>query len=189
MKKINPALATGTGLTMDPYPDGHQGIANWEENEVADITSKANAKGLTMHIHTMGDGAVHRCVNAFEQGGLKEARNASHCDFPATSGSPYDPFGIMEIALTGSVLFGDGTDRQTRPWWPEELITREQAFQALTINGAWQMHVEGERGSIKPGKWADFLLVDKDVFDCPVTDIHNAKVLSTWFEGKKVYTK
>lgn len=251
---IDGTVEGGTGLTMDPYPDGHQGIANWEENEVADITSKANAKGLTMHIHTMGDGAVHRCVNAFEQGGLKEARNtlvhvrnmpegdfkraadngvvavagilwhavrdefwsrleesipagialkgypmksffdngvvmASHCDFPATSGSPYDPFGIMEIALTGSVLFGDGTDRQTRPWWPEELITREQAFQALTINGAWQMHVEGERGSIKPGKWADFLLVDKDVFDCPVTDIHNAKVLSTWFEGRKVYTK
>ena len=111
----------------------------------------------------------------------------SHCDFPATSGSPYDPFGIMEIAVTGSCPFPGDPDRFTRPWWPEELITREQALQALTINGAWQMHCENERGSIKVGKYADFLLVDKDVLECPVREIHNAKVVSTWFEGEKVY--
>ena len=249
---IDGTVEGGTGLTLEPYPDGHPGIANWEEDEVADITGKANAQGVTMHIHTMGDGAVHRCVNAFVAKGTKEARNTlvhvrnmpqedfrrvadndivvvsgmlwhvlpdemwepikafapasvawksypmksyfdngivmtSHCDFPATSGSPYDPFGIMEIAVTGSCPFPGDPDRFTRPWWPEELITREQALQALTINGAWQMHCENERGSIKVGKYADFLLVDKDVLDCPVREIHNAKVVSTWFEGEKVY--
>lgn len=249
---IDGTVEGGTGLTLEPYPDGHPGIANWEEDEVADITGKANAQGFTMHIHTMGDGAVHRCVNAFVAKGTKEARNTlvhvrnmpqedfrrvadndivvvsgmlwhilpdelwepikafapasvawksypmksyfdngivmtSHCDFPATSGSPYDPFGIMEIAVTGSCPFPGDPDRFTRPWWPEELITREQALQALTINGAWQMHCENERGSIKVGKYADFLLVDKDVLECPVREIHNAKVVSTWFEGEKVY--
>ena len=244
---IDGTVEGGTGLTTEPYPDGHPGIANWEEDEVADITGKANAQGFTMHVHTMGDGAVHRAVNAFVARGTKEARNTlvhvrnmlqedfqrvadndivvvsgmlwhllldemwepiktyapasvawksypmksyfdngivmtSHCDFPATSGSPYDPFGIMEIAVTGSVSYPGEPDRFSRPWWPEELITREQAFQALTINGAWQMHCERERGSIKVGKYADFLLVDKDVFECPVRDIHNAKVVSTWFE-------
>ena len=249
---IDGTVEGGTGLTLEPYPDGHPGIANWEEDEVADITGKANAQGFTMHIHTMGDGAVHRCVNAFVAKGTKEARNTlvhvrnmpqedfprvadndvvvvsgmlwhvlpdemwepikafapasvawksypmksyfdngivmtSHCDFPATSGSPYDPFGIMEIAVTGSCPFPGDPDRFTRPWWPEELITREQALQALTVNGAWQMHCEKERGSIRVGKYADFLLVDKDVLECPVRDIHNAKVISTWFEGEKVY--
>ena len=249
---IDGTVEGGTGLTLEPYPDGHPGIANWEEDEVTDITGKANAQGFTMHIHTMGDGAVHRCVNAFVAKGTKEARNTlvhvrnmpqedfrrvadndivvvsgmlwhvlpdemwepikafapasvawksypmksyfdngivmtSHCDFPATSGSPYDPFGIMEIAVTGSCPFPGEPDRFTRPWWPEELITREQALQALTVNGAWQMHCEKERGSIKVGKYADFLLVDKDVLECPVRDIHNAKVISTWFEGEKVY--
>ena len=249
---IDGTVEGGTGLTLEPYPDGHPGIANWEEDEVAYITGKANAKGLTMHIHTMGDGAVHRAVNAYVREGTKQARNTlvhvrnmpeedfqrvadndivavsgmlwhilldemrdlvrqvapanialksypmksyfdhsavmtSHCDFPATSGSPYDPFGIMEIAVLGSVPYPDDPDRYTKPWWPEELITREQALQALTINGAFQMHCENERGSIKAGKYADFLLVDKDVFECPVKEIHKAKVLSTWFEGKKVY--
>ena len=249
---IDGTVEGGTGLTTEPYPDGHPGIANWEEDEVTDITGKANAQGFTMHIHTMGDGAVHRAVNAFAAKGMKEARNTlvhvrnmpeedfrrvadndivvvsgilwhllldemwepikdfapasvawksypmksyfdnsivmtSHCDFPATSGSPYDPFGIMEIAVTGSVAYPENPDRYSRPWWPEELITREQALQALTVNGAYQMHCENERGSIKVGKYADFLLVDKDVMECPVRDIHTAKVVSTWFEGEKVY--
>ena len=249
---IDGTVEGGTGLTIEPYPDGHPGIANWEEDEVTYITGKANAHDFTMHIHTMGDGAVHRCVNAFVEKGTKDARNtlvhvrnmpeedfqrvadnnivvtcgmlwhvlpdevwetvkasapasvalksypmksyfeksivmSSHCDYPATSGSPYDPFGIMEIAVSGSASYPDEPSRHTRPWWPEELITREQALQALTINGAYQMHCENERGSIKVGKYADFVLVDKDVFECPVTDIHNAKVIATYFEGEKAY--
>ena len=249
---IDGTVEGGTGLTIEPYPDGHLGIANWEEDEVAYITDKANSQGLTMHVHTMGDGAVHRCVNAFVAKGAKEARNTlvhvrnmpqedfqrvadnnivvvsgmlwhvlpdevwetvkasapasialksypmksyfeksivmtSHCDFPATSGSPRDPFGIMEIAVTGSAPYPEDPSRHTKPWWTEELITREQALQALTINGAYQMQCENERGSIKVGKYADFVLVDRDVFKCPVTDIHNAKVVATYFEGEKVY--
>ena len=107
----------------------------------------------------------------------------SHTDFPATSGSPDDPFAIMEIAVTG-VLHGENGD----PWWTDELITREQAITALTINCAKQMFIENERGSISKGKYADFLLVDKDVLSCPVKEIHEAKPAATYFEGKKVFS-
>ena len=107
----------------------------------------------------------------------------SHSDFPATSGSPDDPFGIMEIAVTGVMAGENGT-----PWWPEELITREQAIESLTINIAKQMLIEKERGSIAAGKYADFLLVNKDVLSCPETEIHEAKPAATYFEGKKVYS-
>ena len=109
---------------------------------------------------------------------------ASHSDFPALVGSPDDPFGIMEIAVTG--LFYK--EQVSQPWWPEELITREQALNALTINVAKQMFLENERGSIKTGKFADFLLVDKDVLDCPEKEIHEAKPAATYFEGKKVFS-
>ena len=67
------------------------------------------------------------------------------------------------------------------------LLTREQALSALTINVAKQMFIENERGSISVGKYADFLLVDKDVLTCPVTEIHTAKPEATYFEGKKVF--
>ena len=105
-----------------------------------------------------------------------------HSDYPALSGSADDPFGIMEIAVTGSYYEENG-----KPFWTEELVTREQALTAMTINCAKQMFIENERGSIKPGKYADFLLVNKDVLTCPVKEIHTAKPAATYFEGQKVF--
>jgi predicted amidohydrolase YtcJ len=89
----------------------------------------------------------------------------------------------MEIAVTGVLAGENGT-----PWWPEELLTREQAIEALTINVAKQMFIENERGSVSVGKYADFLLVNKDVLSCPVTEIHEARPQATYFEGKKVFS-
>ena len=58
----------------------------------------------------------------------------------------------------------------------------------MTINCAKQMFIEEERGSIKAGKYADFLLLNQDVLTCLVTEIHSTKPTSTYFEGKKVYS-
>ncbi|MBO5624487.1 MAG: amidohydrolase family protein [Prevotella sp.] len=242
-------VETGTGFVEPLYPDGHQGLANWEEEELTEMTRKANADGVTMHVHVMGNKGVTRIVNAFIKGGKDEMRNTlvhlrnvddadykrmaehninitsgvlwhhapdglvemmrekgvtpvgmedksypmksyfdhginvtTHSDYPALSGSPDDPFGIMEIAVTGVMAGENGA-----PYWTEELVTREQAINAMTINIAKQMFIEDERGSIKTGKYADFLLVDKDVLSCPVNEIHDAKPAATYFEGRKVF--
>ena len=241
-------VETGTGFIEPLYNDGHQGIPNWSEEELTNITRKANSNGLTMHVHVMGNKGVNRVVNSLINGGKDEMRNtlvhvysvnqsdykrmadhniyvtegmlwhhaddnlqqellkilpkelntrgypmksyfdngvtaSSHSDFPALSGSPDDPFGIMEIMLTG-VYYPENS----KAWWTEELLTREQALTALTINVAKQMFLENERGSISKGKFADFLLVNKDVLSCPVTEIHTAKPAATYFEGKKVFS-
>ena len=84
----------------------------------------------------------------------------------------------VALPIVGTVAIG-----QT----PEELLTREQAIASLTINIAKQMLIEDERGSISEGKYADFLLVNKNVLSCPVDQIHEAKPAATYFEGKKVY--
>ncbi len=113
-------------------------------------------------------------------------RVSSHSDFPANIPCPQDPFGIMEIAVTGKIQ--DPVTGEMYPVYDQsELITVDQAFQALTINGAWQLGLENERGSIKGGKWADFVLTDKDIFTCPTDDIRKTSVVSTWFEGETVY--
>ena len=247
---IDGTVEPGTGFVEPLYPDGHQGVVLWSEEELTDITRKANEKGVTVHAHVMGNKGVNRIVNAYVNGGKDEMRNtlvhvhgvypedykrmadhniyvtegmlwhhfsddkqellkqgyvpvgmedksypmkshfdngvimSSHTDFPALSGSPDDPFGVREIAVTG-VYYPE----QAKPWWPEELITREQALTALTINVAKQMFIEDERGSIKTGKYADFLLVNKDVLTCPVTEIHEARPEATYFEGQKVFAK
>ena len=111
---------------------------------------------------------------------------SAHTDYPALSGSSEKPFYMMEIACTG-VMPGNSE----KPYWTAELINRQQALKALTINGAYQMHSEQERGSIKVGKYADFVIVDKDVMNeaCPVSQLHTATVTNTFFEGKQVYPK
>ena len=241
-------VESGTGFVDPLYPDGHQGIANWTEEEITELTRKANAKGLTIHIHVLGNKAVNCAVSAFVNGGKDEMRNtivhvrnvnaadyqrmakhniyvtsgitwhhfsdsaqkelpnmvpagmadkaypmksffdngvtvSIHSDYPALSGSADDPFGIMEVAVTGTYHLENG-----KPFWTEELVTREQALTAMTINCAKQMFIENERGSIKTGKYADFLLVTKDVLTCPETEIHTAKPAATYFEGKKVFS-
>ncbi len=65
----------GTGFVDPLYPDGHQGLANWTEEELTDITRKTNAKGLSMHIHTMGNKAVNYVVSAYANAGKDELRN------------------------------------------------------------------------------------------------------------------
>ncbi len=241
-------VESGTGFVDPLYPDNHQGIPNWSEEELTDITRKANERGITMHVHVMGNKGVERIVNAYAKAGKKELRNtlvhvygvnepdyqrmadnniyvtsgmlwhhadsalqeellrilpeglkdkgypmksffdyginlSSHSDFPALCGAPDDPFGIMEIVVTG-VYYPE----QAKPWWTEECLTREQALTALTINVARQMFLENERGSIKTGKYADFLLLTKDVLTCPEKEIHEAKPAATYFEGKKVFS-
>ena len=246
---VDGTVEPGTGFVEPLYPDGHQGVVLWTEEELTDITRKANEKGVTVHTHVMGNKGVNRIVSAYVNGGKDEMRNtlvhvhsvypedykrmadhniyvtegmlwhhfsndkqellkagyvpkgmedksypmksyfdhgivmSSHSDFPALSGSPDDPFGIMEIAVTG-VYYPE----QAKPWWTEELLTREQALTALTINVAKQMFIEKERGSISTGKYADFLLVTKDVLTCPENEIHEAKPAATYFEGKKVFS-
>ncbi|MBQ4494523.1 MAG: amidohydrolase family protein, partial [Selenomonadaceae bacterium] len=68
-------VESGTGFIEPVYLDGHQGIVNWTEEEITNITRKANANGLTMHIHALGNAGVNRVVNAYINGGKPEMRN------------------------------------------------------------------------------------------------------------------
>ena len=68
-------VEAGTGIVDPLYPDGHQSIANWTEEEVTELTRKVNAQGLTIHIHVMGNKGVSQVVNAFINGGQDKMRN------------------------------------------------------------------------------------------------------------------
>jgi len=63
----------------------------------------------------------------------------------------------------------------------------EQVLYAYTMGGAYSMFMEEEIGSLRPGKRANFIVLDRNLFEIPENQIHEAIVLQTWFEGKKVY--
>ncbi len=70
-----------------------------------------------------------------------------------------------------------------------EELTLEEALDVLTINGAYQMGIADERGSIEVGKYADFVIISKDLTSIPDNEIHTAEITNVYFEGKEVYTK
>ena len=58
-----------------------------------------------------------------------------------------------------------------------------------TINPAWALHHERETGSIEPGKLADLVVLDRNLFDLPPERIHEARVTRTLLEGRTVYQR
>jgi predicted amidohydrolase YtcJ len=107
-------------------------------------------------------------------------RIAGGSDFPVESDNPF--FGL-HAAVTR-------TDHEGRPaggWHPEQAMTLIEAFRAFTLDAAYAQHQEQAIGSLEPGKWADFILIDRDLFEVPPADIWKVKVEQTWVGGRRVY--
>ena len=108
----------------------------------------------------------------------------SSTDVPSASGAPTTVAGIIEVAVNDTrgdfeVLQPDASER----------VSVEQAMDIMTINGAKQLQMEDERGSIETGKYADFIFINKDISNCEKDEIHEGEVEKVYFEGKEVYTK
>ena len=71
---------------------------------------------------------------------------------------------------------------------PQELPSVAAAVNAYTINGAYVMRQEDKTGSLEVGKYADLIIVDRDIFTIAKNQIKNTKVLLTMLGGKEVFT-
>jgi predicted amidohydrolase YtcJ len=74
-------------------------------------------------------------------------------------------------------------------WIPSERLTFEQALAAFTRGAAYAGFAEQRIGSLEPGKWADFILVDGDVSTMDAQRLAKTKVLQTWVGGRKVWER
>lgn len=72
-------------------------------------------------------------------------------------------------------------------WQMADGLTREQTLRSMTIWAAKAEFNENEKGSVEPGKWADFVILDTDLMTASPSQVLNAKILSTWVGGEKVY--
>jgi predicted amidohydrolase YtcJ len=75
------------------------------------------------------------------------------------------------------------------PLHPEQRITREQAIRLYTINNAYLTFEEKEKGSLEPGKLADFIVLDRDILTCPIDEVRTIQVTQTYLGGRVVWSQ
>ncbi|MDR0817608.1 MAG: amidohydrolase family protein [Clostridiales Family XIII bacterium] len=112
-------------------------------------------------------------------------------DYPASPVN--DPFWAIQNAVTRNLSDPAhyGVEPLVSPddanWLrnPEERITLKEAIEAYTINGAYQLFREAEIGSLEPGKYADFIVLNADPFAAPPTELYAIKPERIYFSGRE----
>lgn len=105
---------------------------------------------------------------------------AAGSDFPVELSNPFH-------GLYSAVTRADHEGNPQGGWYPEQILTREEALHGFTLGAAYAGHMEDVVGSLEPGKWADFILIDRDYFEVPEDEIWQIRVLETWLAGERVY--
>jgi predicted amidohydrolase YtcJ len=97
--------------------------------------------------------------------------------------NPYNPFLGMWTTIVRQPR------RASEALHPEQTLTREQAIRLYTINNAFLTFQEDRKGSLERGKLADFIVLDRDILTCPVDQVKDIKVESTYLNGTRVYPR
>jgi len=108
-------------------------------------------------------------------------RVALSADYPSM---PLNPFPHIQAGVTRCL---PGEKEILGP--EEEKLSVAQAIKAYTLDAAYPIRAETYSGSLEVGKRADFIVLDRNLFEIPEDDIGNTLVLQTFLDGKKVFDR
>jgi predicted amidohydrolase YtcJ len=106
---------------------------------------------------------------------------ASGSDFPVELPNPWH-------GLYAAVTRQNRAGEPDGGWYADQGLSRAEALHSFTLAAAYAAHQEDRLGSLEPGKWADFIIIDRDYFEIPASEIDDIQVLETWVGGKRVFT-
>jgi hypothetical protein len=108
-------------------------------------------------------------------------------DWPGTNASWYTANPLIGIyaAVNRQTLAGE----PAAGWFPEERIDLETALRAYTVNNAWAAGEEQVKGTLRPGRLADLVVLDRDPFTIPLAQLKDIRVLQTIVGGRTVYRR
>lgn len=91
--------------------------------------------------------------------------------------------------IYAAVTRSDQTGAPKGGWLAGQVLTRSEALRAFTLDAAYGAFMEHKIGSLEQGKWADFILVDRDIFTVPEHEIWQTQVLSTYVAGEPMFVR
>jgi hypothetical protein len=101
-------------------------------------------------------------------------------DFPVEQVNPL-------ISFHAAFSRQDARNWPPQGWYPEQKMTRDEALKSMTIWPAYAAFQERDLGSLSPGKYADFVILDRDIMTVAESEILGAKVLGTYIGGRAVH--
>lgn len=133
-----------------------------------DLTEQAVGPERSKHLYPAG--------SILRAGG----RLAYGADWPVASANPLEG---LQVAVTRT----NAEDPESGALLAGEAVTLEQAVRAYTLDVAWVNRMDDRLGSVAPGKLADLVVLDRNIFEIPINEIGKARVLLTLFEGRPVF--
>lgn len=110
------------------------------------------------------------------------ARLAFGTDFPVESANPFP-------GLSAAISRQDINGQPPGGWYPAERVTLGEALHAYTRGAAYAGFAEDRIGALDPGKWADFVIVDRDPTRVSPQALARTEVLETWIAGRKAWSR
>lgn len=107
---------------------------------------------------------------------------AGGSDFPVEEVNPF-------YGLYSAVTRQDHDGMPPGGWYSEQSMSRIEALRSFTLDASYAAHQEDKIGSLEPGMWADFIVIDTDFFEADAAEIWQIRVLETWVAGDRVYKR
>ena len=186
---------------------GHRGCSNYTPEQLLELCRKYVSQGWQIACHVPGDIAVDTVLDTFDgvqqETGRTDLRlRMEHCGSitadqvrRAHELGVTISFFVAHLYYYGEVL-RDFIGTHAENWTPagavlgpDVAIGVREAIRAQTIYPTWQLHSDHEIGSIEPGKFADFVVLDANPLTVPAHDIHTIHIRGTWINGRRVSAK
>lgn len=125
-----------------------------------------------------------RLVGAYAWSSMLKAgaKLAFGSDFPVENPDPF-------AGLAAAISREDAAGQPQGGWMPEQKLTMPQALSAFTRDAAFAGFADDRIGTLETGRYADFILLDRDIFASSPAEVRGTKVMETWIGGKRMWVR
>ena len=184
--------ALGSSMLKFPENPGRHRVEHAQTLTAADIPrfAKLDVIAAMQPTHATSDMywvedrlGAQRVVYAYTWRSLLDsgARLALGSDFPVEQVNPM-------LGIHAAVTRQDTEGWPPGGWYPQQMLSRQEAVRGFTLDAAYSGFMEDSVGSLESGKRADFIVLDQNLFEVEASKIATIRVLQTWLDGELVYS-